>query len=172
VLAWSRGAGACPEDARHGRTRELAAMGEKKGRCGKLLQGSPTMDSEGRATEGVHGRGLGFPALEESLHVSREGGHARRGEGEAGARVQGAEEQGGARLPWEGASRAAARRQSEVEEGAPAPSCAMARPSWEMQRARGRRSRGAAFETCAKGRKAGKSGRHGWRKLPARCCRE
>jgi hypothetical protein len=38
--------------------------------------------------------------------------------------------------------------------------------------ARGRRSRGAAFGTRAKGRKAGKSGRHGWRKLPARCCRE
>jgi hypothetical protein len=67
---------------------------------------------------------------------------------------------------------AAAERQSEVEEGAPAPSCAMARQSWEMQRARGRRSRGAAFGTCAKGRKAGKSGRHGWRKLPVRCCRE
>jgi hypothetical protein len=29
------------------------------------------------------------------------------------------------------------------------------------------RSRGAAFGTCAKGRKAEKSGRHGWRKLPA-----
>jgi hypothetical protein len=68
--------------------------GEKKGRRGKLLQGSPTMDSEGRAVEGVHGRGLGFPVLEESLYVSREGGNARRGEGEAGARVQGAEEQG------------------------------------------------------------------------------
>ena len=68
--------------------------GEKKGRRGKLLQGSPTMDSEGRAAEGVHGRGLGFPVLEDSLHMSREGGHARRGEGEAGARVQGAEEQG------------------------------------------------------------------------------
>jgi hypothetical protein len=68
--------------------------GEKKGHRGKLLQGNPTMDSEGRAAEGVHGRGLGFPALEESLHVSKEGGHARRGEGEAGARVQGAEEQG------------------------------------------------------------------------------
>jgi hypothetical protein len=68
--------------------------GEKKGRRGKLLQGSPTMDNEGRAAEGVHGRGLGFRALEESLHVSREGGHARRGEGEAVARVQGAEEQG------------------------------------------------------------------------------
>jgi hypothetical protein len=51
------------------------------------------MDSEGRAVKGVHGRGLGFPALEESLHVSREGRHARRGEGKAGARVQGAEEQ-------------------------------------------------------------------------------
>jgi hypothetical protein len=68
--------------------------GEKKGCHAKLLQGSLTMDSEGRVAEGVHGRGLGFPALEESLLVSREGGHARRGEGEAGARVQGAEEQG------------------------------------------------------------------------------
>jgi hypothetical protein len=38
VSAWSRGVGACPEDARHGRSRELAAMGgEKKGRRGKLL---------------------------------------------------------------------------------------------------------------------------------------
>jgi hypothetical protein len=68
--------------------------GEKKGRRGKLLQGSPTMDSEGRAAGGIHGRGLGFPALEESLHVSKEGGHVRRGEGEVGARVQGAEELG------------------------------------------------------------------------------
>jgi hypothetical protein len=56
--------------------RDRGHGGEKKGHRGKLLQGSPTMDSEGRAAEGVHGRGLGFPALEESLHVSREGGHA------------------------------------------------------------------------------------------------
>jgi hypothetical protein len=104
VSAWIRGAGACPEDARHGRSRELAAMGEKKGRRGKLLQGGPTMDSEGRAAEGVHGRGLGFPALEESLHVSRVGGHARRGEGEAGARVHGAEEQGAMEGAYAGAS--------------------------------------------------------------------
>jgi hypothetical protein len=68
--------------------------GEKRGRRGKLLHGSLTMDREGRAAEGVHGRGLGFPALEESLHMSREGGHARRGEGEVGAHVQGSEEQG------------------------------------------------------------------------------
>jgi hypothetical protein len=77
-----------------GGVESLRPWGEKKGRRGKLLQGSPTMDSEGRDAEGIHGRGLGFPALEESLHVSREGGHSRRGEGEAGARVQGAEEQG------------------------------------------------------------------------------
>jgi hypothetical protein len=31
---------------------------------------------------------------------------------------------------------------------------------------------GAAFGTCTKGRKAGKSRHHGWRKLPARCYRE
>jgi hypothetical protein len=60
-----------------------------------------------------------------------------------------------------GGCRAAAGRQSEVEEGAPAPSCTMARPSWEMQRARGKRSRGAAFGTCANGRKAGNLGAMG-----------
>jgi hypothetical protein len=84
------------------------------------------MNSEGRAAEGVHERGLGFPALEESLHVSREGGHARRGEGEAGARVHGAEEQGTMEGAYAGASGperplATGREEQGAAGGTPAP---------------------------------------------------
>ena len=76
----------------HGRRR--------KGTVGSFCRGARPWTARGELQRASM---VGFPALEESLHVSREGGHARRGEGEAGARVHGAEEQGAMEGAYAGA---------------------------------------------------------------------
>jgi hypothetical protein len=52
VLAWSRGAGACLEDARHGRSRELAAMGGEERAPQEAFAGEPDHGQRGASCRG------------------------------------------------------------------------------------------------------------------------